>query len=390
MAPSEHAKLSPSAAKRWFHCPGSIHLEPRVLDAGSKHSDAGTAGHLLFEKCLKTGKRPRFYVGEDLRDRKGRGAVVTEEMAGWVDDAVRWVRSYLKDNPGSTLFSEERVDVGLAFGLELQPAEDDDPAHTLCWGTSDLFIISPKRLVVFDLKLGYVDVEVENNDQLMLYLAGFEHAHAEYEFEEFLLVILQPRSGGPKEFTLFRADLEAWKAKHAPLVRRAVDPAAPLVPGEDACRWCPAAAMCPALREQTLEVARSEFAEPDTLSQEQLLWMLDKADLIRTALDKYEGHAMQLLALGQTLPGWKRVKSKGGHRRWKDEPGAKKALRKLGLSEDDYMPRELLSPAQAEKVVGRGGKELLAAFVEKPEGNPMLARETDPRPALPGDFEVLP
>lgn len=379
MAPSAHAKLSPSAAKRWLTCPGSVHLTPKVLDAGSKAADQGTAGHLLFEKCLRLGKSPKFYLGEKLK-----GVEVTEEMVGWVDDAIRWVKQYLEENPGSILFNEQEVDIGPAFGL---PVTED--GKTNFWGTGDLFIISPRRLVVFDLKLGYVDVEALGNDQLRSYAVGFELKHQEFEFEEILLVIHQPRSGGAKEAVIAAKDLHAWRDDVRPKVLAATDPNAPLVPSEDACRWCHAAAMCPALKEHALEMAKSEFKEPETLSMEELCLVLEKADMIRGALKSYEGHALRLLALGQGVPGWKRVKGRK-NRVWKDEKGAVAALRKLGYKEDDYNPRSLVTPAQGEKLIGRGGKELLAKFIETPEGEPTLAPATDPRPALPGEFEALP
>jgi hypothetical protein len=305
-------------------------------------------------------------------------------MVGWVEEAVRWVKQYLDENPGSILFNEQEVDIGPAFGL---PVTADGKSNF--WGTGDLFIISPKRLVVFDLKLGYVDVEVEGNDQLRSYAVGFELKHQEFGFDEVLLVIHQPRSGGAKEAIIAAKDLHAWRDDTRPKVLAATDPNAPLVPHEDACRWCPAAAMCPALKEHALEMARSEFKEVDTLSLEELTLVLEKADLIKQYLKAVEGHTLKLLSLGQEVPGWKRVKGRK-NRVWKDEKGAVGALKKLGYKEDDYNPRSLVTPAQGEKLIGRGGKELLAAFIETPEGEPTLAPATDPRPALPGEFEALP
>jgi hypothetical protein len=328
---------------------------------------------------LRLGKKPSFWIGEKLK-----GVVVTEEMAGWVDEAVRWVRSYLEENPGSTVYSEQEVDIGPVFGL---PVTSD--GKTNFWGTGDLFIVSPKRLVVFDLKLGYVEVEVEGNDQLRSYALGFERLHQEFEHDEVLLVIHQPRSGGAKEAIIATKDLHAWRDDVRAKVLAATDPNAPLVPSEDGCRWCPAAAMCPALKEHALEMARSEFKDPETLSREELCLVLEKADMIRGALKSYEAHALRLLALGQEVPGFKRVRGRK-NRVWKDAKGGIAALKKLGFKEDDYNPRELLTPPAAEKLIGRGGKELLAKFIETPEGEATLAPVTDPRPALPGDFEALP
>ena len=46
--------------------------------------------------------------------------------------------------------------------------------------------------------------------------------------------------------------------------------------------------------------------------------------------------------------------------------------------------RKLISPAQAEKALGKG-HAILAHYAIKPPGKPVLAPESDPRPALAVD-----
>ena len=181
-----HAKLSPSAAKRWLACPGSVALGSDVVDPGSRAADEGTAGHSLFEKSLRLGKRARFWQGEIIEDVK-----VTAEMVEWVESAVAWVKEYLATHPDAVIFTEEKVGIGPSIGV----GKDD------CYGTCDLFILTPTELVVFDLKLGYVPVEVEDNPQLELYALGF-HREMGGLFEHVRLVIHQPRAGGAKEIVV--------------------------------------------------------------------------------------------------------------------------------------------------------------------------------------------
>ena len=381
--PAAHAKLSPSAAKRWRRCPGSVALCAEVVDSGGRAADEGTAGHHLFEMGVKEGTSPLSFVGQ-MVDVKGSKVLITEELAGWVIEALEWVFLYAEAHPGCIVLSEEEIDIGPVFGL---PVTED--GKTNLWGTSDLVIVAPDELVIFDLKLGYQAVEAEGNDQLMLYALGALHAHDFFGFDRVRLVIHQPRSGGAKECVVPMDAVDETRRVFTPQVLAAMQPDAPIVPGDEQCQWCKAAAVCPALREHALASARKEFQSIETLSVEELSEVLQKADLIRTTLRHYEAHALKLLSLGQAVPGFKRVKGKK-HRVWADEAGAVEKLKVLGYDEDDFYPRSLVSPSQAEKLAGKGSKDALAAFITTPEGEPTLVSESDPRAALPGDFEPLP
>lgn len=378
--PAAHAKLSPSAAKRWLNCPGSVALCSEVVDSGGRAADEGTAGHFIFEQGVKEGVDPYSFVGQTI-DVKGSKVLITEEIAGWVDEALQWVFQYVKDHGTCIVLSEEEIDIGPVFGL---PVTED--GKTNLWGTSDLGILAPDELVIADLKLGYQPVEAEGNLQLLLYAMGLLHAHQLFDFDTVRIVIIQPRSGGVKEWVVPVDFVLDEVARLQPKVLAAMQPDAPIIPGDDQCEWCKAAAMCPALREHALAAARREFQSIETLSVEELAEVLSKADLIRTTLKHYEAHAKKLLSLGQRVPGWKRVKSKK-HRVWSNETSAVATMKTLGYDEDDFYPRSLVTPAQAEKMLGKTGKDILAAYITTPEGEATLAPESDPRPALPGDFE---
>jgi hypothetical protein len=365
----EHAKLSPSQAKRWLACPGSVQLASEVVEASSTAADNGTAGHTLFERSLRLGKRPRFWLGERFND-----VPVTQEMVEMVEEAVTWVKAYRAKNPSCILYTEEKVNIGPAL---------DIPGDAL-WGTADLFILTKTELVVFDLKLGYVPVEVESNPQLELYGLGFHHQLGGI-YDQVRFVIHQPRAGGAKEFVMPTRDLAAKASDYSIRAKLALDPDAPLIPGDDQCAWCPAAAMCPELQKHALAVAQQEFAPVHTLQRDQLLLLLDRADGIRAFLQAVELHAKKLLTLGQEIPGWK-VVAGNKHRAWKDEKVAYTALKKLTKDENAIAPRVLVSPAQAEKLVG---KEVVQNLAHKPPGEPTLVRSSDKRPALPPEFTLL-
>lgn len=402
--PNAHAKLSPSAAKRWLHCPGSVHLE--VMDSGSEASDEGTACHTVLELCLNNGNDPKRYIGQKIGEVE-----FTSDMAGWVRDAKVWVDDYLEEHPQAKVYTEVRVDIAPVFGLPniscsacdgagvTKASKKKDVACEECngtgeksplWGTADVIIFAPEELVVFDAKFGYVEVAAFGNHQLAMYALGVEHAHSHLEFPQVRMVIHQPRRDGADEWVLGAEELRSLRDEWMGKVAEALDPAAPLRPSDEACKWCRAAPVCPKLREHALAAAKREFAAVDTLSVDQLAELLAKAPMIKSALVAAERHAAKLISVGHEVPGFKLVKGKK-HRVWANEKAATKVMVKLGYEEDNFAPRSMVTPAQAEKLVGGGkkGKALLAPFVTTPEGAPTLVPESDPREAIKGDFAAL-
>ena len=59
-----HAKLGPSAAERWFNCPGSIRASEGMPNNSSVFAAEGTAAHALAAWCLQTGKDAAAFIGQ--------------------------------------------------------------------------------------------------------------------------------------------------------------------------------------------------------------------------------------------------------------------------------------------------------------------------------------
>jgi hypothetical protein len=350
----------------------------------------------MLSFSLRTGDRiaagSRLPVVDEAADRAVE-IEVDQEMVDHVAQVARWVRGYLVDHPSSTLYSEERVHVGRAFGCP------DD-----LWGTADVLVSDPagRELLVADAKFGHWEVElewdgaepvdlfgeaevpVERNEQLLLYAIGAANLYG-WAHDRYRLAVLQPRSAAPvKECVLEARELEDARTRLAPLVRAALAPDAPLVPTEEGCQFCRAAAVCPALQRRGLELARREFLDPQRLTREQLGELVRAAPMIERGLKSARAHATALLVLGQSVPGLKLVRGTK-HRQWLDEQVAEQLLRDLGVREP-RPPAKLMTPAQAEKLVPA---EKLEPWWTKPQGEPVAAPAEDRRRAIAGDFEPV-
>lgn len=62
-----HARLSPSGAKRWMACSGSITLSEPFPDESSSFADDGTACHAVAAECLvDPAKNPTDFAGRQI------------------------------------------------------------------------------------------------------------------------------------------------------------------------------------------------------------------------------------------------------------------------------------------------------------------------------------
>lgn len=363
-----HSSFGASGAHRWLVCPASVPLQAGLPDTANVHSAEGTAAHELGEMALRSGKDCGTYLGMTLH-ADGFEFEVTDEMAENVQIYVDYVRSF---GDAAVVMVERKFDLA-----KIRP-----PAPM--FGTADAVIYVPDQrlLVVVDLKYGRGKVvDVRDNPQLKYYgLGAMLDLPKDWAIDTVRLVVVQPRAGGdavrPWDTTpdvLLDYAMDVIEA-----ARRALEDQPEAVPG-DHCGWCRAAGTCPGLRAQALAVAQDEFGglpAPEQLTPAQVGELLNKADVVEEWLSGLRGHAFRLAESGVEIPGRKLV-PKRGTRQWAaPEEEIVKRLTEKGAVTDDLFSKKLISPAQAEKVVGK--KNLPSELVATVSSGFNLVRDSHP------------
>lgn len=362
-----HAKLSASGSHRWLGCPGSVKAEEGLSNTSSVFAQEGTAAHSLAELCLNTCDSPYDYVGKVLPSSDSH--IIDTEMADNVQTYIDYVRSI----QGITMI-EQRVDFS--------------PWVPKGFGTCDAMVIdgTTNTLHVIDLKYGKGHrVEAENNTQALSYALGAFHEYGLiYSIDHVVMTIVQPRLDSIDTWKIPRGDLMLWGERIKQGAELALSDDAPRIPGDSQCAWCKAKATCKALKDKTEAVIMSSFDNldcptPDTLDDDQLRLALESKKLITSWLDAVEAVVLDRLETGKGFPGFKMVEGRS-NRAWVDEPMAESVLTKeVG---DKAFVKKILSPAAAEKLLGKSKASLLNGLIIKPKGSPTLAQENDPRPSV--------
>lgn len=374
-----HAKLSASGSAKWSLCPGSVFAEKDFPNTTSIFAEEGTAAHELAEIILRDDDELSLGIfslfGVTLPES---GVTVTQDMLDYVMVYVNYVKSI-----SGELFVEQRVDFS-------HIAPDG-------FGTSDAIVINDSVMTIVDLKYGKgVRVDAENNTQGILYALGAVNDYGMlFNIKTINIVIVQPRLDHISEWSISIDELNRWGERLKQAAELTATENAPRVPGEKQCQWCKAKATCPALNKLTESTLMTSFdnletSKPETLTDEQLRIALDNKKLILAWFDAIETIVTDRLTGGNAFNGYKLVEGRS-NRAWRDEDATAKAL--IGVIDMDKLYiSKLISPAQAEKELGKSRAELLEDLITKPVGAPTLVPESDKRPSVnvsAKDFDLI-
>lgn len=212
---SQHARLSASAAHRWMNCPASLRLSEGVPHVESPHASLGTMAHSVVAYCLKN----NLQAADILEDHADSAQFYLDFCRNWKGDS--------------------EVEIGLADALATIDPDIGGTADFVGWSDDG------KRVLVADFKFGTgVPVAAGNNKQLKMYALGAILALS-LKPETVEVAIVQPRLADPDDWvkrdTFAVRDLLDFVADVKEAASKARDQAAEPVPGEEQCRWCPAA-----------------------------------------------------------------------------------------------------------------------------------------------------
>ena len=380
-----HSKLGASSCERWSNCPGSVALLATLpKQRAGKAADEGTAAHNWCEYMLREGDRDaREYLG-----RRIDGRVINCDMTAELADAVNVYIGHVyakADKPGAVLHVEHK------FHLAEIDAE--------LFGTNDacVYVPSERTLYVDDYKHGVgVVVGAENNKQLRYYAYGGWQLYRAEGIDRIVCSIVQPRAHGEpiKTATFDELELVDWSLDLAEWVEATRVKDAPLNPGE----WCSKTfcgarnGACPALKAKADAALADGFAvAPDAaapvMSSDELGKRLADLTTLKAYVKGIEALAQQEASLGRMPAGHKWVLGRGS-RDWTPDKSADEIAREIQRVSNACNPwtRELISPPQAEKALGKKVFATLeSALVKKREGKPALAPVSDKRPAWQGE-----
>ena len=355
----QHSKIvGGSTAKRVINCPGSVALVQQMPERpSSKYADEGTLLHNVIAEILDSDTA----VPEDFLGTKYNEQELTQDL---INDKLLPALAALDEiDPDDRM--QYAVETLVSFG-DLLPD---------VFGSTDLLARIDNRAIVLDWKFGDgVIVEAEENPQLMFYAAAaMRTPKAQWVFDgatEIECVIVQPPSirrwvTTPERIQRFERELLA-------AVKEAQRPDARLATGEH-CRWCAAKPICPQMNGL---VQRTTMKKVQDLDASQVNALLQQADIVEDWIKDLRALAFQMLESGVKLDDHKLV-AKRATRSWAD--GAKDKLLPL-IPESELM--EMISPAQAEKILKKKKLAMPEDTVVAISSGSTLVHRSDPRPEV--------
>lgn len=376
MPDKAHSDYGGSVAEKWLACPGYYNavkdLPPQPENI---HTAGGTAQHELNELIARTGKDPAEFIGKPWM---GVGAEFASNT--YDEDNVARARVWF-----DTIV--EHFDPML-FKLEIEEKFVLSSIDAELFGSCDLAAINipDKILGIIDYKDGAGKIVSVDSPQPRFYAVGADDTLGLGIDASWKVIygIVQPKAPTPVTFhETTGADVIEWRGIFRHAWKRSKEADAPRVAGSH-CHWCRAAGTCSALAESKRLSVRREFAgegsgpiAPHKLTQQQIANILRVKPEVESWLEDVAKHALEAALAGNVPPGFRVGEGRAGNRKWKDEQSAEEALH-AALGDAAY-EKKLLTPAKAEKALGKAKAGMLSDLVTQDAGKPCLVPEGSER-----------
>jgi len=296
-----HKRFSPSGSGRWLECTGSIKLI-ESLDLPNSTNDAselGTAVHKIGEFCLRDDneQEAKKYLGEVINDQK-----ITQDCIDAVEIYIEYCRDLMFLVGDSNCLIE---------GQFTHPDIED------LGGTADFacFDLDNYVIEIVDYKNGTGHAYwAESNTQLMiyalLYYYNLKKFYKKSTVKKIRLTICQPRhrlhqdDDGLDSWDITLDDLLTWeKETLLPSIKQVDAKNAVYMPSDDACRWCDAKNVCPAVnsivddfKELMLE---DKLVDEEPEQENRIKWVLDNEKLLTQFIKNAKALTMEKCLSGE-------------------------------------------------------------------------------------------
>lgn len=365
MPPLSHSALPASSSARWLACPPSAKLNAMAADTSSDFAREGTCAHELCEFKV------RRLLGEEVQNPTENLDFYDSEMeecsneyASYISECISVAKEKCSD---PIVLVEQRLDFS-----EYVPDG---------FGTGDCVIVGDDTLKIVDFKFGKgVEVSAENNPQMKLYALGaLALFDGIYDIENISMTIFQPRLNNISTSEITKSELIDWAENTLkPIAELAAKGEGEFKAGEH-CRFCKVKATCRKRAEYNLELAKYDFAVPDTLEPIEIAAILSKAEELSAWAADIKEYALEQALRGVTFNGFKVVEGRSV-RKYKDETAVAETVANAGF---DPYEKSVLGITAMTKLLGKAKfEELLGGLIVKPKGKPTLVPNSDKRAAI--------
>lgn len=359
-------KLQASNSDRFLNCPGSMHLDNQgfyynpyinVANTGSIIHEAGEKGIVQYVKTGKTDSPDKLLktAGIDKKHPdflKGKNAV-----KGYISFFKAEYKESIKKNKKTLPYIEQK------YRLDINGVD--------CVAKMDSMLIEEYKdrisIKIFDLKTGNYDYSTSAYSQLhFTALLVIGNLYKEDTREIYIKpAVIQPNyENRPfvKMENIYYYDACQALYELESIVKTIEENKTIFTPGNH-CTFCPGLLTCPSVNSLMALIITAGNSQIE-FSKEFLETVFLNKSLIEKFLTAAEESIKSKIQAGESFTNVG-IATGYGHRRWIDKKDVMKKLKYLG--DKLYKPRELLSPAQVEKLAGKENIKELYITPEYPK-----------------------